>query len=509
MANDTAALTIPAMPAHVLALDQGTTSTRAILFDAQARPLAQARRDLPISHPQDGWVEHDPERIWSDAAAVCREVIMRARVDASAVAAIGIANQRETVVIWERDSGQCIHPAIVWQDRRTAPDCARLRAAGMESFVNRQTGLVIDPYFSATKIAWILDHLPGARARAERGELCAGTIDSFLIWRLSGGTAHVTDATNASRTLLYDLRRGEWDDGLCAALRVPRAMLPTVVDSAGPIATTPLLGPSIRIAGCAGDQQAAAIGQACTRAGAAKTTLGTGAFLIAHTGADIVTSRHRLLTTVAWRLNGHQAYAMEGSLFNAGATIGWLCQLGALKHPADSARLAASLDGNHGVYLVPAFTGLGAPHWDADARAAIIGLGREHGAAELARAGLEAVAYQLRDLVTAMAADGVHLTGMRIDGGMSANDFLMQRIADQLALTVSRPAHAEATALGAALLAGMATGLYPDLDGQSSLIGGPAQTFSPTHDRLGQDREHAGWTRALAKVLTTAEPHPG
>jgi glycerol kinase len=485
----------------VLALDQGTTSTRAILFDAAGKPLAEARRELPLSHPRPGWVEHDPERIWSDAAAVCREAVARAGVDARTVAAIGIANQRETVVVWERDSGQAIHPAIVWQDRRTAEVCARLRAEGAERIVQERTGLVVDPYFSATKIAWILDHLPGARARAEAGELCAGTIDCFLLWRLSGGTVHATDATNASRTALYDLRRQTWSDELCALFRVPRALLPRVVDCSGALAMTSVLGPATVVAGCAGDQQAAAIGQACTVPGMAKTTLGTGAFLIAHTGDGIVASRHRLLATVAWRLAGRQAYAVEGSIFNAGATIGWLCKIGVLREPAESARLAASLTGNAGVYLVPAFTGLGAPHWDADARAAITGIGRETGAAEIARAALEAVAYQVRDLADALAADGIALQAMRVDGGMSANDWLMQAIADQCGVPVARPAHAEGTALGAALLAGMHAGVYPGVAEQAPRWRAGA-TFAPKMDAARRERDHVGWRRALATVVT-------
>jgi len=417
-------------PQHVLAIDQGTTSTRAIAFDLSARAVAIARRALHQHYGDAGRVEHDPEEIWRDTQATVREVIGRCPGGAASVAALGITNQRETVVVWERAGGAPIHRAIVWQDRRTAEECARLKAQGAEELVRRRTGLLLDPYFSATKVAWILDHVPGARARAERGELAFGTIDTFLLWRLTGGRVHATDVTNASRTLLYDIHAQCWDEELLRLLRVPRALLPEVRDSSEVYGTTEpaLFGRELPIAGIAGDQQAALIGQVCFRPGTAKSTYGTGCFLLLNTGDAAITSANRLLTTPAYRIGGRIAYALEGSIFIAGAAIKWLRDdLRIIESASETATLAARLAEDHGVYLVPAFVGLGAPHWDPSARGLLCGLTLDTSAAHLARAALEAVAYQTLDLTEAMQRDGAQPpAAIRIDGR------------ERLALSVSR-----------------------------------------------------------------------
>ena len=430
---------------HVLAIDQGTTSTRAILFDESARAVALARRELPQHYPASGWVEHDPEDIWRDTLATVAEVIARAPGQAAGITALGITNQRETVVVWERSSGQPIHRAIVWQDRRTAPRCAELKAAGAEEVVRRKTGLLLDPYFSGTKLAWILDHVPGARTRAERGELAFGTVDTFLVWRLTAGRVHVTDVTNAARTLLYDIHAQDWDEELLRLLRVPRSLLPRVRDCSEIYGhTTPeLFGRSLPIAGIAGDQQAALIGQACFEPGMAKSTYGTGCFLLLNTGATAVPSGNRMLTTPAYRLGGRIAYAMEGSIFVAGAALKWLRDgLKVIGSAAETAALAAGVPDDHGVYLVPAFVGLGAPHWDPHARAVICGLTLDATGAHLARAALESVAYQTLDLTAAMQRDGARRAdAIRIDGGMAANNWFCQFLADVLEAP-RRAAHA-------------------------------------------------------------------
>ncbi|MDE0878250.1 MAG: glycerol kinase GlpK, partial [Sphingomonas bacterium] len=415
---------------HIIVVDQGTTSTRCIVFDAQARRVGIAQREFAQHYPAPGWVEHDPEDIWRDTVATAREALAASGVAAHDVAAMGITNQRETVVIWDRGTGEPIHNAIVWQDRRTAAQCRDLKQDGIEEMVRAKTGLLIDPYFSATKIAWLLDNVAGARARAERGELAFGTIDSFLLWRLTGGTVHATDITNAARTMLYDIHRQRWDAELCRLFAVPEPMLPDVHDNAHLFgATTPdLLGAAIPVAGMAGDQQAALFGQACFAPGSAKSTYGTGCFMLLNTGDEAIVSRNRLLTTPAYRIDGRIAYALEGSIFVAGAAIKWLRDgLGIITHASQTDDLATRVPDNHGVYMVPAFVGLGAPHWDAEARGAIFGLTLGSDAAHLARAALEAVAFQTIDLIEAMVADGARPpSALRVDGGMAANDWLCQ-----------------------------------------------------------------------------------
>ena len=491
-------------PRYVLAIDQGTTSTRTIAFDAGGRAAAIARRALTQHYGDAGRVEHDPEEIWRDTWATVSEVIEHCPPGAAAVAALGITNQRETVVLWDRASGAPIHRAIVWQDRRTAEECARLKAQGAEELVRRRTGLLLDPYFSGTKIAWILDNVLGARARAERGQLAFGTIDTFLLWRLTGGRVHATDVTNASRTLLYDIHAQCWDEELLRLLRVPRALLPEVRDSSEIYgATAPaLFGRALPIAGMAGDQQAALIGQACFRPGTAKSTYGTGCFLLLNTGAVAVSSSNRLLTTPAYRIGGRIAYALEGSIFVAGGAIKWLRDgLKVIESAAESATLAARVPDDHGVYLVPAFVGLGAPHWEPQARALLCGLTFDTTGAHLARAALESVAYQTLDLTEAMQRDGAQrLDALRIDGGMAANDWFCQFLADMLEARVERPDELETTARGAAFLAGLATGVWPDLESLSTHWS-TAAAFEPAMNRVRRAALLAGWRQALARTL--------
>ena len=492
-------------PDHVLAIDQGTTSTRAMLFDRKARMVSVAQRELPQHYPRAGWVEHDAEDIWRDTIAVVHEAIAGSAVPLDRISAIGVTNQRETVVVWDRSTGDPIHRAIVWQDRRTADLCASLRAEGTEEEVQAKTGLLLDPYFSATKLAWILDNVAGARARAERGDLAFGTIDCFLLWRLTGGKVHATDVTNASRTMLYDIHSRRWDADLCRLFRVPEALLPEVRDNSGFFGATAaeLLDRQIPIGGMAGDQQAALIGQACFDPGAVKSTYGTGCFLLLNTGETAVQSANRLLTTPAYSLDGRTTYAMEGSIFVAGAAIKWLRDgLGVLDSAADSENLASGIADSHGVYMVPAFVGLGAPHWDPEARAAIHGLTLDATGAHLARAALEAVAYQTSDLLRAMEADGCAApVTLRVDGGMAANGWLCQFLADILACRVDRPSNLETTALGAAFLAGIATGVWKDLNAVSQTWNA-AESFSPA---MSGDRRHAfvqGWSKALKRTLS-------
>ena len=491
-------------PRYVLAIDQGTTSTRTIAFDAGGRAAAIARRALTQHYGDAGRVEHDPEEIWRDTRATVSEVIEHCPPGAAAVAALGITNQRETVVLWDRASGAPIHRAIVWQDRRTAEECARLKAQGAEELVRRRTGLLLDPYFSGTKIAWILDNVLGARARAERGQLAFGTIDTFLLWRLTGGRVHATDVTNASRTLLYDIHAQCWDEELLRLLRVPRALLPEVRDSSEIYgATDPaLFGRPLPIAGIAGDQQAALIGQACFRPGTAKSTYGTGCFLLLNTGAVAVSSSNRLLTTPAYRIGGRTAYALEGSIFVAGAAIKWLRDgLKVIESASETATLAARVPDDHGVYLVPAFVGLGAPHWEPQARALLCGLTFDTTGAHLARAALESVAYQTLDLTEAMQRDGAQrLDALRIDGGMAANDWFCQFLADMLQARVERPDELETTARGAAFLAGLATGVWPDLESLSTHWS-TAAAFEPAMNRVRRAALLAGWRQALARTL--------
>jgi len=492
---------------HVLAIDQGTTSTRAIVFDAQFRVCGTGQQEFAQHFPDSGWVEHDPADLWRTALATARIAIERSGVAESALAGIGITNQRETTILWDRATGEPVHRAIVWQDRRTADACARLRADGLEAMVSARTGLLLDPYFSGTKIAWILEHVPGARARAERGELAFGTVDTFLLWHLTGGRVHATDATNASRTLLYDIRTNAWDEELLAALRVPRALLPEVRDSAAEFGTTDpaLFGVAIPIRGIAGDQQAATIGQACFEPGMTKSTYGTGGFAVLNTGEDIVASKQRLLSTIAYRLRGRTTYALEGSIFVAGAAVQWLRDgLGVIDSAAASGVLAAQADPNQRVYLVPAFTGLGAPWWDAEARGAMFGITRATGPKELACAALESVCFQTCDLVDAMRKDwsGAAQTVLRVDGGMVASDWTMQRLADLLAAPVDRPAVLETTALGAAWLAGMQAGAWPDEAGfaQSWRL---QRRFTPAMSAADRTERLAGWRDAVGRTLST------
>lgn len=488
---------------HILAIDQGTTSTRAVLIDAAAEPVAVAQHEFPQQYPELGWVEHNPEDIWRDTLAVCREVL--ATVNAGCIASIGITNQRETVVVWDRATGAAIYPAIVWQDRRTAETCERLKREGVEAEVKAKTGLLLDPYFSATKIAWILDNVAGARERAERGELAAGTIDSFLLWRLTGGTVHATDLTNASRTLLCDIRSGEWDTDLCRLFRVPKALLPEIHDSSHVFGLTApaLFDGQIPISGIAGDQQAALFGQACFRPGMVKSTYGTGCFMLFNTGESPVASQHRLLTTPAYRIAGKTTYALEGSIFVAGAAVKWLRDgLRVIAHASDTDGMATRVPDSHGVYMVPAFVGLGAPHWDPNARGALFGLTLDATEAHLARAALEATAYQTRDLLDAMVGDGCTPPGaIRVDGGMTANNWLCQFLADIADVPVERPVFLETTALGAAFLAGLATGVWSGLD-ELSRTWAARDRFEPDMSPELRNKLVAGWTDAVSRTLS-------
>ena len=487
------------MADRLLVIDAGTTSTRAMLFAPDGACLGSEQSDLDQHYPQSGWVEHDAEQIWSASLACARTVVERAG-GANAIAALGITNQRETIVFWSRRTGRALAPAIVWQDRRTADLCGRLREAGHETTVQARTGLLLDPYFSASKIAWALDHWP--QLRAAGADLMAGTVESWLVYRLTGGL-HISDATNASRTALLDIGTGRWDDDLLALFGVPRAALPEVVDCAGDFAQTmpDLFGAPIPIAGMAGDQQSAAIGQACLAPGDTKATYGTGAFVLSHAGAEQPLSRHRLLGTIAWQLSGVRAYALEGSVFVAGSLIQWLRDdLGLLAASAESEAMARSVADNGGVYLVPALSGLGAPHWRPDARASISGLSFASGRAHIVRAALEAQSYQTRDLMTAFAADGVEWQCLKVDGGMVANDWLAQDLADMLGLPVERPAFVETTALGAAMLAGVGCGMFASLE-EAAAMRGPVTRFNPNMNQKDRDRRLAGWRKAVAAVL--------
>jgi glycerol kinase len=496
--------------AAILAIDQGTTSSRAILFDSAFKPLGVGQQEFSQHFPRSGWVEHDPEEIWASVVATCRRALDAAGRAARDVAAVGITNQRETVVVWERASGRPIHNAIVWQDRRTAPVCAELRAGGHEETIAAKTGLLPDPYFSGTKIAWILDHVEGARARAERGDLCFGTIDSFLIWRLTGGRVHATDATNASRTMLYDIHKGDWGDELLALLRVPRALLPDVRDSAGDFGETlpELFGAAIPIRGVAGDQQAALVGQACFSPGMAKSTYGTGCFALVNVGAQAPRSRNRLLTTVAYQLGGVRAYALEGSIFVAGSAVQWLRDgLGIIGAASETGPLAQAADPTQDVILVPAFVGLGAPYWDAECRGALFGLTRGTGPKELARAALEAVCFQTRDLIEAMRRDAPSLrdTTLRVDGGMVASDWTMQRLADLLDAPVDRPQTLETTAMGAAYLAGLAAGVQPE-PAEFAKSWRLERRFAPAMEGAERARRLGLWDAAVGRTLSRAKP---
>jgi glycerol kinase len=500
---------------HVLALDQGTTSTRAIVFRTpELEAVAMAQQEFPQHYPASGWVEHEPEDLWQSSLAVMREAVAKAGLRPADVAGIGIANQRETTLVWDRRTGRPVHRAIVWQDRRTAEACAALRDAGHAPAVAAATGLLIDPYFSATKIAWILDHVAGARQAAERGELAFGTVDSFLLWRLTGGRVHATDATNAARTLLFDIRAGRWHPAMCELFRVPMPLLPEVRDCAAAFGTTDALGAPVPVLGVAGDQQAATVGQACFRPGMVKSTYGTGCFALLNTGDRPVVSGHRLLTTIAYQLGGRRTYALEGAIFVAGAAVQWLRDgLGLIRDAAESGALAARSDPGQRLYLVPAFVGLGVPYWDPEARGAIHGLTRASGPADFARAALESVGYQTRDLVAAMrsdmagaaagaaAGDGRADAVLRVDGGMVASDWTMQFLADVLGAPVDRPVVRETTALGAAYLAGSQAALCPspDVFAQSWRLD---RRFVPEMPDEAREAAYAGWQRAVRRTLS-------
>ncbi len=493
----------------ILALDQGTTSSRAILFDHAGRVQGVAQREFRQIFPQPGWVEHDPREIWETQSAVAAEVLREAGLSARDVAAIGITNQRETTVVWDRATGEPLHNAIVWQDRRTAALCDRLKRDGHAETFRAKTGLVLDAYFSGTKIRWILDSLPNARARAERGELCFGTIDSWLVWKLTGGRRHVTDATNAARTLLYNIHQGDWDDQLLQILGVPRALLPEVCSSSevyGETVGAPFASP-IPIAGIAGDQQAALFGQRCTAPGMVKNTYGTGCFVLMHTGSEAVTSNNNLITTVAWKIGDRTEYALEGSVFIAGAVVQWLRDgLGLIRKSSEIEALAASVEDNGGVYLVPAFAGLGAPHWDPYARGTIVGITRGTTAGHFARAALEGIAYQVADVLAAMQSDArLPIRQLRVDGGAAVSELLMQFQADLLGVETVRPQVLETTALGAAYLAGLAVGYWKDgaeIDAQWKTD----RTFRPAGDPAQIDMLRRNWQRALQRARGWDEP---
>jgi len=491
---------------HLIAIDQGTTSTRAIVFDAALRPVAIAQQELRQIYPQPGWVEHDPEEIWTAVVATVRDAMAKAGLDAKDVAGIGITNQRETTLVWDRASGKPIHNAIVWQDRRTAGACAMLREVGHEAAITEKTGLVLDPYFSASKITWLLDNVDGARTAADAGRLAFGTVDTFLLWRLTGGRAHATDATNASRTLLFDIAQGYWDEDLARLFRIPMSLLPEVRDCAADFgeAEPDLFGGAIPILGIAGDQQAATIGQGCFAPGMMKSTYGTGCFALLNTGPEPVRSRHRLLTTIAYQLDGKRTYALEGAIFVAGAAVQWLRDgLRLVSHASEVDALARKADPAEEVYFVPAFVGLGAPHWDAEARGALLGLTRNSGPGDIARAALEAVGYQTRDMLEAMHADwpGAADTVLRVDGGMTASEVTMQFLADILGAPVDRPVVMETTALGAAFLAGYRAGVCPAPENFAATWQ-LNRRFMPRMDATTRARKWGGWQTAIGRVRT-------
>ncbi len=491
---------------HILAIDQGTTSTRAILFDSALSIVASAQEEFPQHYPASGWVEHDPMDLWTTTAATCRAVIEKAGQDVKDIAAIGITNQRETTLVWDRETGKPIHNAIVWQDRRTSEMCKALKAEGFEETITDRTGLLLDPYFSGTKLAWILDHVDGARARAKAGELAFGTVDSWLVWNLTGGKAHVTDATNAARTMMYDIRKGRWSQTICDRLNIPMELLPEVRDCAADFGETrpDLFGRPIPICGIAGDQQAATVGQACFEPGMLKSTYGTGCFALLNTGDTPVRSQNRLLTTIAYQLDGKPTYALEGSIFIAGAVVQWLRDgLKIIRDARETQPLAETADPTQQVILVPAFTGLGAPYWNAECRGAIFGLSRNSGPRELARAALESVGFQTRDLLEAMKADwsGTSETALRVDGGMSASDFAMQFLADIIDAPVERPKVLETTALGAAWLAGYKAGLLPDMAAFSAGWQAEAR-FTPDLSEDIRAQKYAAWKSAVAATIS-------
>ncbi|MBU2878400.1 glycerol kinase GlpK [Aliiglaciecola lipolytica] len=491
------------MQNYILAIDQGTTSSRAILFSLDGKPCFIAQQEFSQSYPDDGWVEHDPEEIWQSVLKTCKDVIVEAQIDVSQVVSIGITNQRETTIVWDKKTGKTLYPAIVWQDRRTSSICKQFSEdSQLVEHITDTTGLLLDPYFCATKIKWILDNVEGAREKAESGLLAFGTVDTFLIWRLTKGRCHYTDATNASRTMLFDIHKQQWDPQLLKTFDIPQSILPTVLDSADEFGKTnpTLLGKAIPIQGVAGDQQAALFGQTCFKKGMAKTTYGTGCFMVLNTGLTPLKSHNRLLTTVAYRLNGETTYALEGSIFMAGATIQWLRDgLQLIKEASETESLAKMASPNNSVFLVPAFTGLGAPYWDPDARGAILGLTRDTGINEIVAAGLQSVCYQSKDLQKAMESDGARATNLRVDGGMVKNDWLMGFLADILGAEVDRPEITETTALGAAYLAGLQAGIYKSLD-ELSAQWRCEHTFTPRFSKQERDHAYSLWQQAVNRI---------
>ncbi len=495
---------------HILAIDQGTTSSRAIIFDAGMRAVASDQQEFDQHFPASGWVEHEVEDLWRTTVEVCRGALDKAGLGPSDIAGIGITNQRETTVVWDAKTGEAVHRAIVWQDRRTSEFCRSLKDAGHEPMVTQATGLLLDPYFSGTKLKWILDNVEGARERATKGELLFGTVDSYLIWKLTGGAAHVTDATNAARTLLYDIRKGEWSGEICALLDIPMAMLPQVKDCAADFGTTTpdLFGAALPILGVAGDQQAATVGQACFKPGMLKSTYGTGCFALMNTGDTPVSSQNRMLTTIGYQLEGKPTYALEGSIFIAGAVVQWLRDgLQIIKTASETQAMAEAADDTQSVILVPAFTGMGAPYWDADCRGAVFGLTRNSGPREFARAALESVGYQTRDLLEAMRSDMTAAGGrvdeatLRVDGGMSASDWTMQFLSDIIGANVDRPQVLETTALGAAWLAGMQAGVYPGQD-EFAADWALERRFVPSMTDARREAKYAAWKDAIARTLS-------
>lgn len=494
------------MAAHILAIDQGTTSSRAIIFNEHLEIIAVAQQEFEQFFPQSGWVEHDPEEIWSSTLATCKKALEKAKLSAGNIAAIGITNQRETTIIWDKESGKPIYKAIVWQDRRTSDYCSQLKNAGHDPMITDKTGLLLDSYFSGTKIKWILDNVSGAREKAKAGKLLFGTIDTFLLWHLTGGKEHATDATNASRTMLYNIHKNCWDEELLELLDIPTSLLPEVKDCSADFGRTDpaLFGGEIFIGGIAGDQQAALVGQACFQPGMIKSTYGTGCFIVLNTGDKAVRSKNRLLTTIGYRLNGKTTYALEGSIFVAGAAVQWMRDaMGLIETASETGKLARLADINQDVYLVPAFTGLGAPHWDGDARGAIFGITRATGPAELSKAALESVCYQTRDLLEAMRGDWENMgeTVLRVDGGMVASNYTMQFLADILSAPVDRPPVLETTAIGAAYLAGLQKGIFPPPE-QFSQSWKRDKRFIPSLDEELRIRKYSGWQDAVRRTLS-------
>lgn len=494
------------MTAHILAIDQGTTSSRAIIFNESLEIVAVAQQEFEQFFPQSGWVEHDPEEIWESTISTCKEALKKSNLTASDIASIGITNQRETTVLWDRETGRPLYKAIVWQDRRTSDYCTSLQESGHDPMITSKTGLLLDSYFSGTKIKWILDNVEGAREKAERGTLCFGTIDTFLLWRLTGKKEHATDATNASRTMLYNIHDNCWDTDLLELLDIPASLLPVVKDSSADFGLTEpdLFGGQIKIGGIAGDQQAALVGQACFEPGMIKSTYGTGCFIVLNTGEQAVQSTNRLLTTIGYRLNGTTTYALEGSIFVAGAAVQWMRDaMRLIEEASETGKLARQADINQDVYLVPAFTGLGAPHWDSEARGALFGITRATGPAELSKAALESVCYQTRDLLDAMRGDWEHMgeTVLRVDGGMVASNYTMQFLADILSAPVDRPVILETTALGAAYLAGLQQGMFPAPEYFSGAWKRDKR-FTPALDEDIRIRKYNGWKDAVQRTLT-------